>query len=386
MPFILKYLIVLGSTFLISLVVTPFVIKFAKKIGAVDNPNARRINKVPMPSAGGLAIFISFSFTSLFILPQIVGNIEGPHGFLTYLTYVIPLILSSLIIIVTGLIDDVKELSPKWKMFGIVLASISIWTFSKFRFDNFKIPFGGPLLEFPWWLSLILTIIWIASITNAVNIIDGLDGLASGVSLISLLTMGIVAYAFLGNINVYLPITIFILVAAIAGFLPYNFNPAKVYLGDTGALYLGFMISVLSLQGLKNATAVAVLTPMIILGVPVTDTLAAIIRRKLNNQKVSEADKMHLHHRLLGIGLSHRAAVLVIYGIALIFSIISIILNFSSRIGGILLLVASLLGLEILLESLGVWGEKRQPLLNLFTYVEGPHDQPKKEEKNNKSE
>ncbi|WEV45884.1 MraY family glycosyltransferase [Streptococcaceae bacterium ESL0687] len=386
MPFILKYLIVLGLTFLISLIITPFVIKFSRKIGAVDNPNARRINKIPMPSAGGLAIFLAFTFSGLFILPHVVGNIDGPHGLMTYINYVIPLILSSLIIIITGLIDDVRELSPKWKMLGIVLAAISIWTFSKFRFDNFKIPFGGPLLEFPWWLSLILTIIWIASITNAVNIIDGLDGLASGVSLISLLTLGIVAYAFLGNINIYLPITIFVLVAAIAGFLPYNFYPAKVYLGDTGALYLGFMISVLSLQGLKNATAVAILTPMLILGVPVTDTLAAIIRRKLNNQKVSEADKMHLHHRLLGIGLSHRAAVLVIYGIALIFSIISIILNFSGRVGGILLLVASLLGLEILLESLGVWGEKRQPLLNLFTYVEGPHEDLKEEEKNTKNE
>ncbi|URZ86816.1 glycosyltransferase family 4 protein [Floricoccus penangensis] len=369
MPFVIKYLIVLFLTATFSFIITPLVIRLVKKIGAVDKPNARRINKVVMPSAGGLAIFFSFTLSVLLFLTYIVGTIKTSKGYLTYFDYVFPLVLSSLIIIITGLIDDIRELSPKWKMLGIVVAATSIWAFSKFRFDNFKIPFGGPMLNFPPWLSLILTVIWIISITNAVNIIDGLDGLASGVSLISLFTMGLVSYLFLGNVNVYLPITIFVLCAAIIGFLPYNFFPAKIYLGDTGALYLGFMISVLSLQGLKNATAVAVLTPMLILGVPVTDTFAAIIRRKLNNQKVSVADKMHLHHRLLSMGLSHKAAVLVIYGIALIFSLISIILNFSGRVGGILLIIASIFGLELFLETVGVWGENRQPLLKIFTRI-----------------
>ncbi|OFI50553.1 undecaprenyl-phosphate alpha-N-acetylglucosaminyl 1-phosphate transferase [Floricoccus tropicus] len=369
MPFVIKYLIVLLITATFSFIITPVVIRLVKKIGAVDKPNARRINKVDMPSAGGLAIFFSFTLSALVFLTYIVGDTKTSKGFLNYFDYVLPLVLSSIIIIITGLIDDIKELSPKWKMFGMIIAAVTIWGFSKFRFDNFKIPFGGPILNFPPWLSLVLTVIWIISITNAVNIIDGLDGLASGVSLISLFTMGIVSYLFLGTVNVFLPITIFVLCAAIIGFLPYNFFPAKIYLGDTGALYLGFMISVLSLQGLKNATAVAVLTPMLILGVPVTDTLVAIIRRKLNNQKVSVADKMHLHHRLLSLGLSHRAAVLVIYGIALIFSLISIILNFSGRVGGTMLIIASIFGLELFLETVGIWGKDRQPLLKMFAKI-----------------
>ncbi len=160
----------------------------------------------------------------------------------------------------------------------------------------------------------------IVSITNAVNLIDGLDGLVSGVSIISLTTMGIVSYFFLHDSNIFLTLTIFVLVAAIVGFLPYNYNPAIIYLGDTGALFIGFMIGVLSLQGLKNSTAVAVVTPMIILGVPITDTVVAIIRRKLSGQKIYEADKMHLHHRLLSLGLTHRGTVLVIYAISFLFS------------------------------------------------------------------
>ena len=157
-------------------------------------------------------------------------------------------------------------------MIGILLAASLVWFLTDFRLNDFKIPFGGPLLHFEPWLSYLLTVIWIVAITNAVNLIDGLDGLVSGVSIISLVTMGIVSYFFLPVPNLFLTMTIFVLVASIAGFFPFNYHPAILYLGDTGALFIGFMISVLSLQGLKNATAVAVVTPMIILGVPITDT------------------------------------------------------------------------------------------------------------------
>ncbi|HFI0265181.1 TPA: glycosyltransferase family 4 protein [Streptococcus suis] len=365
-PFALKYIMVIIATMVVAAVATPLVRFLSFKVGAVDNPNARRINKVPMPSAGGLAIFIAFTLATLVFLPRLVSHINY-HG--TYLHYVFPLILSSLIIVITGYIDDVKELGPTPKMFGIVLAATLIWFFTEFHFDSFKIPFGGPLLIFPTWLSFFLTVLWIVAITNAVNLIDGLDGLVSGVSIISLTTMGIVSYFFLHDSNIFLTLTIFVLVAAIIGFLPYNYNPAIIYLGDTGALFIGFMIGVLSLQGLKNSTAVAVVTPMIILGVPITDTVMAIIRRKLSGQKISEADKMHLHHRLLSLGLTHRGTVLVIYAISFLFSLTSLLLNVSSRVGGILLVLTMGLGVEVLCELIGIFGENRMPLLNLLRFI-----------------
>lgn len=365
-PFALKYIMVIITTMVVSAIATPLVRFLSFKVGAVDNPNARRINKVPMPSAGGLAIFIAFALAALVFLPRIVTHVNY-HG--TYLHYILPLIVSSLIIIITGYIDDVKELGPAPKMFGIVLAATLIWFFTEFHFDSFKIPFGGPLLIFPSWLSFFLTVLWIVAITNAVNLIDGLDGLVSGVSIISLTTMGIVSYFFLHDSNIFLTLTIFILVAAIIGFLPYNYNPAIIYLGDTGALFIGFMIGVLSLQGLKNSTAVAVVTPMIILGVPITDTVVAIIRRKLSGKKISEADKMHLHHRLLSLGLTHRGTVLVIYAISFLFSLTSLLLNVSSRLGGVLLVLTMGLGVEVLCELIGIFGENRMPLLNLLRFI-----------------
>ena len=368
-PFTVKYIIILLVTAIIALILTPIMVVVSRKIGAVDNPNARRINVKPMPSAGGVAIFVAFSIITLLVLPRFVGLPNYPGIKESYLSYVWPFVLGGGIVAVTGLIDDIMELGAKSKLVGQIAGACVIWFLTTSHFDNFKIPFGGPLLVFPDWLSFIATIFWILAITNAVNLIDGLDGLASGVSIIRLTTMGLVAYFFLGTTNVYLPITIFVLVFAIAGFFPYNFPPAIIYLGDTGALFLGFMISVLSLQGLKNATAVAVVTPMLILGVPLTDTVVAMIRRKLNGGSMVEADRMHLHHRLLSLGLTQHAAVLVIYGIAGIFSFIALILNVSSRWGGTFLLIFSLIGLEVLIELVGVLGENRTPLLNIVKFI-----------------
>ena len=365
-PFALQYIIVLISTLVLSAVATPLVRFLSFKIGAVDNPNARRINKVPMPTAGGLAVFIAFSVSVLGFLPGIVKHLNTDG---VYIHYVLPLVLAGGIIIVTGLIDDIKELKPLPKLSGILIAATIIWLWTDFRFDDFKIPFGGPLIHFPSWVSFFLTVLWIVAITNAVNLIDGLDGLVSGVSIISLTTMGIVSYFFLHDSNIFLPLTIFILVVSIAGFLPYNYHPAIIYLGDTGALFIGFMIGVLSLQGLKNSTAVAVVTPMIILGVPITDTVVAIIRRHLSGKKFYEADRMHLHHRLLSMGLTHRGTVLVIYAISFIFSLTSLLLNVSSRLGGVLLMVFLLLGVLILSEMVGIFGENRTPLLNTLRFI-----------------
>ena len=364
--FRLQYILVLIGVFLIPLVLTPLIRFLAFHIGAVDNPNARRINKVPMPSSGGLGILIAFLVGTLILMPIItVRN----HYFMSYFDYILPVTIGGLIVSMTGFIDDIFELKPRSKMLGIILGALVVWAFTDYRFDSFKIPFGGPMLYFGPVLSFFLTVLWIVAITNAINLIDGLDGLVCGVSVISLTTMGLISYFFLFDSNLYTTLTIFLLIAAIAGFFPYNYNPAIIYLGDTGALFIGFMIGVLSLQGLKNSTAVAVITPVIILGVPILDTFVAIIRRKLSGRPATEADKMHLHHRLLAMGFTHRGAVLVVYGITMVFSLTSLLLNVSSRLGGVLLMIGLLFTAEVLIEGLQIWGVGRTPLFDCLKFI-----------------
>ena len=362
------FLVLLG-TCLLSAILTPLVRRFSLKVGAVDHPNARRINKVDMPSGGGLAIFLTFVIATLVILPLISKDYTYPWWREPYHVYILPVVIGALVIVVTGYLDDIFELKPLPKLLGIVIAATIVWAFTNFRFDSFKFPFGGPLIHFNPLVTCFLTILWIVAITNAINLIDGLDGLVSGVSIISLVTMAIVSYFFLPKADLFLTLTILVMVAAIAGFFPYNYHPASIYLGDTGALFIGFMIGVLSLQGLKNSTAVAVVTPVIILGVPILDTVVAIIRRTLSGQKFYEPDKLHLHHRLLSMGFSHRGAVWMVYAIAFIFSLIALLLNVSSRFGGVLLIFGLLFALEIFIEGLGIWGENRTPLFNAFKFI-----------------
>lgn len=364
--FRLQYILVLIGVFLIPLVLTPLIRFLAFRVGAVDNPNARRINKVPMPSSGGLGILIAFLVGALILMPIIT---EKNHYFMSYFDYILPVAMGGLIVSMTGFVDDVLELRPRTKMLGIIIGAVVVWAFTGYRFDSFKIPFGGPMLYFGPVLSFFLTVLWIVAITNAINLIDGLDGLVCGVSVISLTTMGLISYFFLFDSNLYTTLTIFLLIAAIAGFFPYNYNPAIIYLGDTGALFIGFMIGVLSLQGLKNSTAVAVITPVIILGVPILDTFVAIIRRKLSGRPATEADKMHLHHRLLAMGFTHRGAVLVVYGIAMVFSLTSLLLNVSTRLGGVLLIIGLLFTAEVLIEGLQIWGVGRTPLFDCLKFI-----------------
>ncbi|MFU2204738.1 glycosyltransferase family 4 protein [Streptococcus hyovaginalis] len=366
LPFTLEFVLALIGAFLLSLILTPLVRFISFRVGAVDEPNARRINKVTMPSAGGLAIFLAFLIIALFVLPRLTVSVKSE---IPYFDYIFPVLAGATVVTLTGYFDDIFEIAPKTKMLGIVVGALIIWVFTDFHFDSFKIPFGGPMLSFGPIVTFILTLLWIISITNAINLIDGLDGLVTGVSMISLGTMGLVSYFFLPQVDLFLTMTIFLLIAAILGFFPYNYHPAIIYGGDTGALFLGFMIGVLSLQGLKNATAVAVVTPVIILGVPIVDTAVAIVRRKLSGRKITDADKMHLHHRLLAMGFTHRGAVLVVYGIAILFSLIALLLNISSRLGGILLITGLLFALEVLIESLEIWGEHRTPLFNVLKFI-----------------
>jgi UDP-GlcNAc:undecaprenyl-phosphate GlcNAc-1-phosphate transferase len=336
-------------TAILTLVITPIVRKFAFFIGAVDYPDKRRVNKTAMPTIGGLSIYISF-FSSLFFL-QPVASVS-----------IFPIFISATIIILTGIIDDVKDISPKSKVLGILIASLIIYFFAGIKMDMITIPLIG-VVEFGL-LSLPITLLWIMAITNSINLIDGLDGLASGISIIALSTMSIISFFFLPSEGIVVFIQMYTLIFAIVGFLPFNFNPAKIYLGDTGALFLGFMIAVFSLYGLKNVTLVSLIVPIVILGIPITDTLYAILRRYLNNVPMSSADKHHMHHRLMNLGLTHKQTVLSIYAVALIFSFIALLYPISTLLGSIIITIALLFGLELFVEIIGLVGENRRPLLN----------------------
>lgn len=341
---------------IITAAITPFIRKLAFVLGAVDNPNARRINKKPMPTIGGLAIFVAFNIGEFVLLRKDFPTHE-----------LFSVLLASSVIILTGLIDDILELKPRQKMFGIFVASLVVYFLAGIKVRELSLPFLGHI-QLGWW-SFPLTIFWILALTNAVNLIDGLDGLATGVTLISLVTMGIVGFFFLKSWQHYVPIMCIMLAACLLGFLPYNFHPAKIFLGDTGALYIGFMISVLSLKGLKNVTFVSLLVPILILGVPITDTVYAMIRRKLNRKNISQADKHHLHHQLMRMGLTHRQTVLAIYGISLIFSFVSLLSLVSPRWGIWLLILGLLFAVELFVETIGLLGEKYKPLLHFFQHT-----------------
>ncbi|MGX6962754.1 glycosyltransferase family 4 protein [Vagococcus xieshaowenii] len=358
MSFILSLILRLILTFIIAAGLTPLIRRLSFWIGAVDTPNKRRINKTTMPSAGGLAIYLAFSIAILFLFKDIFSTV-----------YSLKLILGGGIIVLTGLVDDIKEISPRAKTLGMLLAAFYTYFILNIRMDIVNV-FSFENINVGW-LSLPLTILWILGFVNAINLIDGLDGLASGVSIIALTTIGFIGYiaSSSGAIVVQVPIMMFILVASISGFLPYNFFPAKIYLGDTGALFLGYMIAILSLQGLKNATLVTLITPLIILGVPITDTFYAIIRRKLKKQSIAKPDSMHLHHRLLSLGFTHRGAVLMIYVLALTFSIIALLYSAASPIANVVMIVAVLVGLELFVEQIGLVGEDQRPLLNAMRYI-----------------
>jgi UDP-GlcNAc:undecaprenyl-phosphate/decaprenyl-phosphate GlcNAc-1-phosphate transferase len=333
--------------FISSLIITPLVKKLAIKIGVTDQPNKRKVHKNPMPLMGGLAIFISFMI-GFFILTPTDDRVSA-----------FSIILGSMIIIVTGILDDKFELSPRWKLAGqIIAALVVVW--GGIQIDFINLPFGGQI-QFGIF-TIPLTIIWIVGVTNAINLIDGLDGLAAGVSCIALITISGMA-VLMGN---FFAATMgAILFVSTLGFLFYNFHPAKVFMGDTGALYLGYMISVLSLLGFKNITFISLVIPVIILGVPLSDTFFAIIRRFANKQSISAADKSHLHHCLLRLGFSHRQTVLIIYAIAAMFGLAAIIFSMSTMWGSIILVAVLLIAIEIFVESIDLVGKNYKPLLKM---------------------
>lgn len=343
--------ITLVICFFASIILTPFVKKLAFIVGATDKPNQRKVHQKIMPRLGGLAIFISFVIGVLFL---------KPNHFLTFNEhYHWPIMLGSLVIILTGVVDDIKEISPKVKMAGQILAAFLVVVIGDLRVEFINLPFGGEI-NFGA-LSIPLTMIWIVGITNAINLIDGLDGLAGGVSTIALLTIAAMA-GVMGQ--PYVMIMALIMAVSTTGFLFYNFYPAKIFMGDTGALFLGFIISVLSLLGFKGITFISLIIPVIILGVPISDTFFAIVRRLVNKQPLSAPDKSHMHHCLLRAGFSHRQAVLLIYAMSTIFGLAAFIFSQATVWGSLIVIATLILTIEYIVEKIGLIREDYKPLIN----------------------
>jgi UDP-GlcNAc:undecaprenyl-phosphate/decaprenyl-phosphate GlcNAc-1-phosphate transferase len=335
--------------FVAAILLTPLVKRLAFRLGAVDAPNYRKVHARIMPRLGGLAIYLAFMIGILLL--KFVTNFQSD--------YLYAILIAATIIIITGIIDDMREISAKAKLLGQIVAACIVVFVGGIQIDNINLPFGGEL-EFGW-LGIPFTIVWIVGITNAINLIDGLDGLAAGVSTIALMTLAVMAMIMGNGIVIAMAA---ILAAATIGFLFFNFHPAKIFMGDTGALFLGFMISVLALLGFKNVAVISFVIPVIMLGVPISDTFFAIVRRLRSGKKWSDPDKSHLHHRLLDLGFSHRQTVLIIYAMASMFGLAAVIFSMAKIWGAILLIAVILVAIELFVEIIGLAGKNYKPLIN----------------------
>jgi len=348
----LSYVIAFIICFIASILLTPLVKKFAIKIGATDNPNERKVHQKLMPRLGGLAIFISFIIGILILMP------ESP--------YMWSIIAGAIIIVITGFLDDMFEISAKWKLLGQIAAA-SVVIIGGVYVEFINLPFEGTLQLGIFGIPL--TLLWIVGITNAINLIDGLDGLAAGVS--SIILLAITTIAIMDG-NMFIIALASLLLASTVGFLFYNFHPAQIFMGDTGSLFLGFMIAVISLLGFKSVTLFSLLIPIIILAVPISDTLFAIVRRMINKQPISAPDKAHLHHCLLNLGNSHRRTVLIIYGISAFFALSAVLLTQSTLWGALVIVILVLLVIELIAEFVGLVNTDYRPMLKIYKRLRRP--------------
>lgn len=330
---IFSLLLSLGAAFLISFVSTPLAEAFARKVGAVDVPkDSRRVHDHPIPRCGGLAIFLGFVM-GVVLFAEMDTALKG-------------ILLGSVVIVAVGVVDDITPLPALLKLVVQIVAALIAVGFG-IRIETLYNPI--------WWsdtlylslgfLSIPVTVLWIVGITNSVNLIDGLDGLAVGVSAIASVAMLVICLVVQDwNIAVILAAV----VGACIGFMPYNLNPAKIFMGDTGALFLGYVLACLSVTGLlKFYTVISFAVPLVALGLPIFDTAFAIIRRLLKGQNPMSPDRGHFHHRLIDMGLSQKQAVAILYAISAILGLSSVLIATNSELRAIILIFAFVVSIAI---------------------------------------
>lgn len=331
------------ATFVLALVgafiLTKYVRDFAKKRGLVAPGGERHVHNGPIPRLGGVAIFGAFLVALAFIwvvgltIPRLAAGLMSAR----FLTILGP----ALLIFALGVYDDLRSASP-WLKFGVQAVAAGLLFWGGLRILDIPVLFGRHQLS--WFIGLPLTVIWVIGITNAFNLIDGLDGLAAGSGLFSTMVVFVVA---LVNHSSPIALVTVALAGAILGFLRFNFNPATIFLGDSGSLFIGFMLSALALEGANKApTVVAVAIPVVSFGLPILETALSVLRRFISGRPVFTADREHIHHKLLARGLSHRQVVILLYAVSAMFAMLSLFLLWPT---------GSTLGLVLAVVGTGVW-------------------------------
>lgn len=321
---ILNYAVVLSIGVLTAVFLTPVAWSLATRIGAVDRPSDRKVHSQPVPRLGGIAIYLSFAVAlGAQLLMETLGFGEPLLGLNKAL---IGMAVGGTFIFLIGLIDDFVDLSPIVKFAGQIAAAALLIEFGVV-IEFIGLPFSQGVFFLGSW-GIVLTLLWVVGLTNFVNFIDGLDGLAAGVSGIALLALSYVAYQT-GRVEVAL--ICFAMAGSSIGFLRHNFNPARIFMGDSGSMFLGFVLGAVTVQGMmKSVALVALLVPFVILGIPIFDAVLAVARRFREGRPVMQADRNHIHHRLLDRGFSHRQTVIIIYLWSGLLSVAALTLMFAT--------------------------------------------------------
>ena len=332
--------------FLLSLSLTPIVRSLALRTGVVDAAGFvhRKIHATDVPRLGGVALVISFCvpITGLLFVDSSVGRLLAEQR-----EFLICLLGGSLIIALLGLYDDLRGADAKLKLLVQVATATAVYL-GGFRIEFINFPLLGDSLGV---LSFPITLLWIVGITNALNLIDGLDGLAAGMAFFGVVPMIILALA---DSNLLLGLITLTLVGSLLGFLVYNFHPAKIFMGDTGSMFLGFVLALVTVQtSHKSSVAASLLAPVLALGVPILDTSIAVARRAWRGRPLFSADRNHLHHRLLTAGLGHRNAVLALYAVAAGFATASVAITFHRNVSYALVLVCAAILCGVLMRTVG---------------------------------
>lgn len=342
-----RVLLIVLTTFIFTAIFIPVVKKIAEFIGAMDIPNARKIHKNPIPRLGGLGIYGGFLLGYMLF---------GQHS-----VQMNAILIGSFIILITGIIDDIKPVPAKYKMLGQIAGAAVIPLYGGILLQDvsaFGLYLNFGIFAYP------VTIIFIVAIINCINLIDGLDGLSSGITSIYFLTVGIIGLLLNNSNGLDIALT-FIMLGSTLGYLVHNFPPAKIFMGDSGSMFLGYIIAVIALLGFKNITLTSVIVPMLLLAIPIMDTLFAILRRLINHKPIGMPDKEHFHHQLLKLNLSKRKTVLIIYLIDILFASASILYAIGNQMLGtniygiIIYVILFLLTLILVLKTNIIWNNDK---------------------------
>lgn len=336
------YWLALGVCTLLTVGITPLIIKLAFKVKALDYQDERKVHSKTMPRLGGLAIYFSFLLGYiLFDVGALLPNEQMTSFMNAYLC-------ASSVMVLLGVLDDIFQLSAGMKALAQLLTAIFLVSAGGFVIDQIFLPLLPPIQLGAF--GFLFTIAWIVGVTNSINLIDGLDGLSSGITSISFLTVALIA---LWQGESLIALLSFILLGSTLGFLVHNFHPAKIFMGDTGSLFLGFSVAILSMMGYKYIAFVSFIVPLLMLSVPLFDTLWAICRRLLKGQSPFQADRGHLHHRLLDRQYGHVKTVLILYAISGSFALTALVYTIYSKHLGVLCFLVVLAVLEALFDLTG---------------------------------